>query len=174
MELRHAILGLLAQRPMSGYDLGRVFQGSVAHFWHADLSQIYRTLRRLADDGAIDTQTIPQDGKPDRKVHSLTEAGTTALREWLASPLETEQVKDPFLARLFFVESLGRDAALRLLDERAAQTEAVLATLSAIDIPGDSLRSTLYAATRANGVHHARAELEWIQHVRQQLDDTKE
>ena len=72
MELKHAILGMLSITPLSGYDLNRAFVGSVAHFWHADQSQIYRTLDRLAADGAIKTKVIRQSGKPDRKVHSLT------------------------------------------------------------------------------------------------------
>ena len=67
MELKHAILGLLSIRSASGYDLARAFAGSVAHFWHADRSQIYRTLDRLSGAGAITTAVVRQDGKPDRK-----------------------------------------------------------------------------------------------------------
>ena len=52
MELKHAILGLLSIRSASGYDLARAFAGSVAHFWHADRSQIYRTLDRLRETRA--------------------------------------------------------------------------------------------------------------------------
>ena len=47
MELKHAILGLLSIQPMSGYDLNRAFSNTVAHFWYADQSQIYRTLDKL-------------------------------------------------------------------------------------------------------------------------------
>ena len=68
MELKHAILGLLSIRSASGYDLARAFASSVAHFWHADRSQIYRTLDRLSGAGAITTEVVRQDGKPDRKV----------------------------------------------------------------------------------------------------------
>ena len=74
MRLRHAILGLLSHQPQSGYDLSRAFNSSVVYFWYADQSQIYRTLDRLEADGAISTQVIPQSGRPDRRVHSLTES----------------------------------------------------------------------------------------------------
>ena len=51
MSLEHAILGFLQYKPMSGYDLKKIFDTSVRHFWPADQSQIYRTLTRLADKG---------------------------------------------------------------------------------------------------------------------------
>ena len=47
MKLRHAILGLLAGEPLSGYDISRAFASSVVYFWHADQSQVYRTIDRL-------------------------------------------------------------------------------------------------------------------------------
>ncbi|MHA2788089.1 PadR family transcriptional regulator [Corynebacterium sp. S7] len=162
MELKHAILGLLSLQPMSGYDLGRAFEGSVAHFWHADLSQIYRTLGRLEAAKLIGTEVIPQDGKPDRKVHSLTQAGNAELNKWLDSDLEPDKPKEPFLGRLFFAAPLGEDRVLALLAERREQAEEVVEKLSDLEIPGDSLDAQLRAATRTNGLVHARAEIEWI------------
>ncbi|MBA3728896.1 MAG: PadR family transcriptional regulator, partial [Actinobacteria bacterium] len=44
MSLRHALLGLLAERPMSGYDLTKVFDSSLAYVWSAKHSQIYPEL----------------------------------------------------------------------------------------------------------------------------------
>lgn len=170
MELHHAVLGLLTLQPMSGYDLGRAFAGTVDHFWHADRSQIYRTLGRLQERGAIESETIPQDGRPDRKVHTVTPVGDAELRAWLDAPLEPELAKDPFLARLFFAERLGRDGVARLLAERRRQAEEVLERLSGIDIQGEGLGHELRAATRRNGVAHAQAEIAWLDDLRDRLD----
>jgi PadR family transcriptional regulator AphA len=169
MELKHAILGLLSMRSMSGYDLGRAFAGTVAHFWHADRSQIYRTLDRLAAAGAITTEVVPQDGKPDRKVHSLTEAGHGELTDWLSSPVEAEQPKEPFLARLFFAALIGREGVKSLLDERDRQMSEALTELSAIAIPADDMTGLLQKATLRNGLLHAEAELEWLRETRRLL-----
>lgn len=174
MELRHAVLGLLSLRPMSGYDLGRAFAGSVAHFWHADQSQIYRTLERLAADGALDTKVIPQDGKPDRKVHSLTTSGRRELEDWLGSPIDQERPKEAFLARLFFAGPLDREGVERLLAEREEQVEATRRALGSADVPGDDLAAVLRAATLRNGVIHAEAELAWLRETRRRLTDTKD
>ena len=53
MSLDHAILGFLALEPMSGYDLKRVFDQSVQHFWPATQSQIYRSLGKMADQAGL-------------------------------------------------------------------------------------------------------------------------
>jgi len=169
MELKHAILGLLSIRSASGYDLAREFAGSVAHFWQADRSQIYRTLDRLSAEGTITTEVERQEGKPDRKVHSLTDAGRAELKEWLSSPIEDIPSKEPFLARLFFGALIGRDGIERLLDDRHRQMSEALTELSSIDIPSHDLVGLLQAATLRNGLAHARAEREWVRETRQLL-----
>ena len=55
--LRYAILGLLNRKAMTGYDLSKEFQTSLAEFWHAKHSQIYPELKSLAEDGLITFQT---------------------------------------------------------------------------------------------------------------------
>ena len=167
MKLRHAILGLLSVQPASGYDIGRAFAGSVAHFWHADQSQIYRTIDRLAADGAIETERIRQERQPDRKVHSLTATGREELLEWLASPLEQELSKQPFLARLFFAQPLGPDGVDRLLAEREEMVKEALEDLHGIRASDDDWSTMLREATLRNGITHAEAELEWLAQTRE-------
>lgn len=170
VELRQAILGLLSLRPSTGYDLGRAFAGSVAHFWYADQSQIYRTIDRLSADGAIDTERIPQDHKPDRKVHTLTDAGREEFMAWLESPLEPERHKEPFLARLFFAEPLGPDGVDSLLTERQEAAEKVLDTLRSIDATEDTWGEFLRESTLRYGITQAESELEWIAATRARND----
>ena len=143
MELKHAILGLLSIQPMSGYDLNRAFSNTVAHFWYADQSQIYRTLDKLTANKAITTKVIHQEGKPNRKVHSLTATGRAELEDWLTSPLEQERFKEPFMARLFFAANLTYTEVVQLLAEREKQIERKLQSLKAIDAPAEDLASAL-------------------------------
>ena len=49
MSLEFAILGFLSYHPSTGYDLKKMFDVSIRHFWPADQSQIYRTLARLTE-----------------------------------------------------------------------------------------------------------------------------
>lgn len=169
VQLRHAILGLISLRPQSGYDLGRAFAKSVAHFWYADQSQIYRTIARLEADGAIVTEVIEQSGRPDRRVHSLSSSGRAELDGWLASPLEVERTKDPFLARVFFAAALGAEGVEELLAERERQAKATLAQLPALPQAVEDLTSELQLATLRAGVAYYEAELAWLADTRRRV-----
>src|SRR5688500_8244241 len=81
MSLRYALLGLLADEPASGYDLTRSFEKALRRYaWHAQHSQIYPELTRLAADGLVE---IASEGARGRRVYSITEAGRTELRRWM-------------------------------------------------------------------------------------------
>lgn len=72
MSLEFAILGFLNYHPYTGYDLKKIFNSSVRHFWSADQSQIYRTLANLTKRSLINMEKVLQD---DRKVYHITETG---------------------------------------------------------------------------------------------------
>lgn len=172
MSLRHAILGFIALRPMSGYELKRHFDSSVSHFWNADQSQIYRTLGRLVDDGLATRRTVAQDDRPNMHVHEATALGLDELDRWQAAELEREPERNAFLVHVFFTDRMD-DAARRDLFRR--RREAVLAAISALESVDveqepDSTAAALRLATRDHGVVQARAELEWIDAILRRLE----
>ena len=77
---RHAILGVLGFCPMSGYDVKKLIERSIAHFWNESYGQIYPILNRLAAEGFAERRREKQRGKPDRHVYSLTDKGRAELR----------------------------------------------------------------------------------------------
>lgn len=173
MSLRHAILGFLSHAPMTGYELKKHMGQSVAHFWPADQAQIYRTLTALVKDGLIAVETEAQDARPNKQVHSILPTGQEELDHWLASPLDITASREPFLMRVFFVGRLGRGAVERLLQERIAEAEDLIAALEGIPrSPGDDadLTAWLRFATLDNGLAHARAEKLWAQKLLGELE----
>src|SRR5919109_5547208 len=81
----YVILGMLAWRPMSGYDIKTLVDHSTRFFWAASYGQIYPDLRRLAAAGLVEGE--PEQGSGRRRTsYSITEAGRAELREWLARP----------------------------------------------------------------------------------------
>jgi PadR family transcriptional regulator, regulatory protein AphA len=166
MILARLVLGLLNLAPMTGYDLKKVFDSSISHFWAADKAQIYRTLTALVADGYATVEVVPQANYPARQEHHITPAGRTVLMEWLSSELVPHAAREPFLARVFFAGNLPRDAVLDLLHERRTEAEV---TLDRFTSKRESLRaaahdraSYLTIATLDNGITHVRAELEWL------------
>lgn len=111
--LKYAILGMLAQKPMTGYDLMQEFESTLNEFWSANHSQIYPELKKLTNEGSI-TYTMKQSEKgPDSKLYSITEAGEKDFLEWLNDDEDIIKTpKDPFRLRVFFSKSMKEENRL--------------------------------------------------------------
>lgn len=101
--ITYGVLGLLAfWGPLSGYDLKRVFDHTLAPMWGAAQSQIYKELRRMQALGWVEMTREEQETRPDRKVYAITAQGHTALRQWQAQPPEVFQLRDELLLKVLF------------------------------------------------------------------------
>ncbi|MEO6792164.1 MAG: PadR family transcriptional regulator [Mycobacterium sp.] len=87
MALPHAILVSLREQSGSGYELAHRFDRSIGYFWSATHQQIYRTLRTMEADGWVNATEVAQQGRPDKKVYTVAEAGRAELARWIAAPL---------------------------------------------------------------------------------------
>nr|WP_321459526.1 PadR family transcriptional regulator [uncultured Vibrio sp.] len=96
MSLPHVILTVLSTRDATGYDITKEFSASIGYFWKASHQQVYRELNKMAEKELVTCVLEPQEGKPDRKVYSITDAGRSALGEWFDQPT----ARDEFSAKL--------------------------------------------------------------------------
>jgi len=177
MSLEFAILGFLNYQPYTGYDLKKIFDTSVHHFWPADQSQIYRTLARLTAQGLVEVERVPQEDRPDRKVYTITDAGRTELRRWLVGPPPLEGPRSAPLIQVFFAGQLSDAEVLTKFEGFAELMRASLAQYE--QIPGravpfrreiDSQREDFFwNLTLDNGIRNLRANLEWAEDVIGQL-----
>ncbi len=87
MTLPHAILVSLCEQSGSGYELTSRFDRSIGYFWSATHQQIYRTLRTMEADGWVSATVVVQQGRPDKKVYTVSDAGRSELARWIAAPL---------------------------------------------------------------------------------------
>ncbi len=168
MSLHHAILGILSVMPMTGYELKtQAFDQSVAHFWQADQSQIYRTLGKMEEDGWLTYELEVQDGRPNRKVYHLTDAGRAELARWLRTPQPLPVNREAFLIQLFFGASLTNEELLELVAGQRTGHAARLAGYEQIPIPPledpslDRMR-TLWRLTLDLGIAIEHARLAWL------------
>ena len=117
-SLELALLGLIAEAPrISGYDLVKLFDLSMAHYWHAHPTQIYATLDRMEDFGIIRRRKVIQRKRPAKLIYTITPAGERILVEWMESAFEAPKLKHPPLLRCRFLGHLGADGARAALDE---------------------------------------------------------
>jgi DNA-binding PadR family transcriptional regulator len=89
VALPQAILVSLCEQSGSGYELTRRFDRSIGYFWSATHQQIYRTLRTMEADGWVSVTVVAQQGRPDKKVYTVSDAGRAELARWIAAPLRS-------------------------------------------------------------------------------------
>ena len=73
MSLRDAVLAALVDGELSGYDLSKAFDATVANFWTATPQQLYRELDRMDRDEVITARLVEQDGRPNKKRQEWSE-----------------------------------------------------------------------------------------------------
>jgi PadR family transcriptional regulator, regulatory protein AphA len=127
-----AVLGLIALHPRTGYDIKRVIDRSIRHFWAASYGQIYPELKRLEAEGWIEGGDEPNGGR-SRRVYRITAAGTKALNEWLYGSETRIELRDESLLRLFFCDTLPGMQGLELLAGRREGYRQMLAYLESLD-----------------------------------------
>jgi PadR family transcriptional regulator AphA len=115
MSLRYALLGLLTERPLSGYDLSKTIEESQELFWKASTSQIYRELARLSEDGYVEVSVEHQEGRPNKKVYNSTDTGKSAFRAWLMEQSDANINRVEFLVRTFFFDKLPTEEAVEII-----------------------------------------------------------
>ena len=133
MSLQHILLGML-DTPTSGYDLKKKFNQSLAHFWAAELSQIYPLLSRMEQQGLLTSTRRASDKGPPRKTYQRTAAGTHALKKWLAGGPSFNQERRHNVAQVFFLSALNsKDDALAFMAAFRKRAKERLAALQAVD-----------------------------------------
>lgn len=171
-----AILGLLTFGTMSGYDLGKMVNASIGHFFSPAKSQIYSELRRLVDLGFASVEHVTQSDRPNKRLYSITPKGRRHLRSWLeSSDVEPDSYRSPFLLKLFFGELMPRE--LLVTQVKAAHERAIgeLAELERLEAQIKGRQEYLHPHRVLRfGLAHTRASVEWTGQVLEELQVLEE
>lgn len=171
MGIKHALLGLLAEKPMHGYELKSAFDEVIGELWSLNIGQVYNTLNLLERDGHIVLQEyVEQESRPDRKVYSITEKGREELGRWLREPLEKpRRLKDDFYLKLIFGSRIGeRDVRTLIWNQRKAYLQ-VLYQLNEIKNELDPATDILTLLLVEGGIEHVEADLRWLDKCEERL-----
>ena len=170
--LDFAILSMLTFQPMTGYGLKKALDERIGHFWSTTQSHIYKSLKNLEEDNLVSVELVPQSGKPDRKVFSVTAEGGKQMHDWLLKPLQCDPVREAWLIQLFFAHSLSDEAIQNLFSERVQALDERCKhcvdlqeqTIKEVDgEPLDERTQALRALTYAYGQAFYKFQKEWHQ-----------
>src|SRR5215207_4679122 len=126
MSLRHAVLGLLATEPSTGYELARKFDVSLANAWHAGHSQIYPELARLEEAGMVE---VVGEGARRSRTFGITGAGREELRRWMLETEPNRSQRNETAVRWFLVALLDPADRRAVLERELEHAEAYGAML---------------------------------------------
>ncbi|MCL2364699.1 MAG: PadR family transcriptional regulator [Defluviitaleaceae bacterium] len=180
MSLKHGLLGLLSLSPQTGYELSKEFALTMKYIWHTKTTQIYTELNSMEQKGWLVSERVIQDDKPNKKIYTITEAGTAEFLNWLLEPGEDIENalagRSAFLLRVLFSGNTSADAAIALMESFRETClglgNAHKGIRSAIDQDADEVGAehTLYFNIVArHGEMILKTRLEWIEETIQTI-----
>jgi DNA-binding PadR family transcriptional regulator len=170
MSLRHGLLGLLADGPASGYDLLKIFDGSLAFIWPATQSQLYSELNRLADDGLI---VASDEGPRRRKEYTITPTGRAELEHWLTD-VEPDRIRrNDSMLRVFFLGTLTPAQAKAYLEREATVHDDFERVLTELERSTDWNQDNFSRCGRLvveSGLRYAHDQADWARWAANEID----
>jgi PadR family transcriptional regulator AphA len=162
MSLRHALIGLLAERPRTGYELLKHFQLSLAYVWPARHGQIYPELARLREEGLIE---LVNEGPRRSKTYAATEAGVAEVRRWLRETEPDRSIRNEAMLRVFFLWLLEPEETEDYLREELAAHQARLAEYEALaaEPQPDTPKTRMFRIALEAGLRSRRTAVDWAE-----------
>lgn len=171
MSVRQALLALLEQGPMYGYQLRSEFERRTGSTWPLNVGQVYTTLTRLERDGLVAEDGDDGEG---HVVYRLTDGGRDEVAAWFTTPVErTQPPRDELAIKLALAVTVpGVDVGSVIQQQRSATMRALqdytrLKRGRAADLqePADMAWSLVLDSL----VFGAEAEVRWLDHCEARL-----
>lgn len=167
MSIKYAILGILAEGNLHGYDLKSSFDEKVGEFWSLNYGQIYSTLDRLEKDGLVTHDREAQEKRPDRKIFRITPEGRQELTQWLATPVtRIRALRDEFFIKLVFMVKSDPAPVLALIDKQKTlhlkQMNRLTQRKLAMKNGGAGNGALVSELLIDAGLFHAEADIRWL------------
>ena len=165
-----ALLGLLRQGEMSGYDLRKLVERSVGYYWTPAKTQIYSSLPRLVESELATRRTVRQTERPDKHLYAITDAGRAGVSDWIReAPLDAGLGRNVLLLKLALADESHAGALLTQARERRAEAERLREELVALEAAGGERDPPFEHLTRRYGFFHVDALTNWLDEVAEQL-----
>jgi len=181
MSVKQALLALLEQGPMYGYQLRSEFEQRTGSTWPLNVGQVYTTLARLERDGLVEQLDRGEHGgvvesgeREGQVVYRVTDRGRAEVSEWFTTPVpRTQPPRDELAIKLALAVTVpGVDVATVIQRQRSATMTALQDyTRLKRTGPGDSGDPADLAWTLVldSLVFAAEAEIRWLDHCEARL-----
>ncbi len=164
----YVILGLLRDRPRSGYEIKAAVDRSTRFFWAASYGQIYPELKRLEELGLVRGSERAQ-GRRSRTVYVLTPSGRRELVRWLSEPAGLLELRDEGLLKLFFADALPPEATPAMLAAKRDRHAATVERLREIERQAAAESADFECMVLRFGIEMNEWIAEWCERERRRL-----
>lgn len=171
--LELAILGLLKERPMHGYELKKRLSYMLGHFWTVSYGSLYPALKRLEKADAIERAYSVKEKTRNRNVYRITAEGEDRFMSQLAEKVDDGSLadSDKFEIRMAFFQYLSPEARLVLLEKRRECLEEQVSRFKAYRSSNkeqDRYRTGLVR----HKVELAKSDIRWLEKLIEQEKET--
>ena len=167
------ILGLIATRPRSGYDIKAMVDRSTRFFWAASYGQIYPELKRLAERGLIEGSDESHGERP-RTVYSITDDGRETLSAWIGSGEQVHELRDEALLKLFFSGHASREELVGVLEAKREEHFEALERFREIEPMAAESDDFGPLMVLRYGKAYSEFAAEWCDRALKEMDDRKD
>ena len=173
MKGRDVILGILRNKPRTGYEINDILQNQISYFYDGTYGMIYPTLKKLEKEEKVKKETVIQEDKPNKNIFSITDKGREELRKYLESDKVEEVFKSDFLMKLFFGDDyLSKQKVIELIKSeikvKEDQIKRLESSLEHWELQGIS---NLQKITVGYGLAEYRAVVEYLKEQLKKLVD---
>jgi DNA-binding PadR family transcriptional regulator len=172
----HAILGLLALKPWTTYELAHQVQRSLGWFWPRAERKLYDEPKHLVAAG-LATATVQRTGRRTRTVYAITASGRRTLRAWLGEPTPPPALEFEAMIKVFFADA-GTLAQLRStlesIEAEARQRRAELQSMIDASAAGPyefERRWPVNALALRFQLDHEALFASWARWAREQIEE---
>jgi DNA-binding PadR family transcriptional regulator len=174
MSVRQALLALLEQGPMYGYQLRAEFERRTGSTWPLNVGQVYTTLTRLERDGLV---AESGDDGAGHMVYEVTDAGRGEVATWFTTPVErTRPPRDELAIKLALAVTVPGVEVGAVIQQQRSATIAALQDYTRLKrdrptAPADPADPADMAWTLVldSLVFSAEAEVRWLDHCEARL-----
>jgi DNA-binding PadR family transcriptional regulator len=175
MSARHALLGLLLDRPAYPYELADRLQKRLGPTWAVNSGQLYQAIKSMEKDELIERDEGPGTGRDDRHIYAITDAGAAEFERWFDKKSSVRISRRPLLVKITLAGPKRLEAALAKIDAYELDCVACLQELTREreEIPDDGrLVRADHLLLRLNlsaDILQLEAELQWARHAREMV-----
>lgn len=166
--LEYAVLGLLQDAPMHGYELRKRLNGVLGSFRAISYGSLYPCLKSLVaqglivEDGPADAGAPALSGRRAKIVYRLTADGKEKFQDWLAQSGPETWEDDRFGVHLAFFGRTDAEVRMRILQGRRSRLEERLSLLRESAARSRERLDNYTLQLQQHGLESVEREVRWL------------